>query len=209
MANTKIGKRTIQTVSVVSQNVRGIKNDFRLHELFSYILRFSILAACLQETWRTGNESLQNNNCILFLSGLEEDQQSRRGSQGVGIALSPLGVEAWKAGGCELHDDLGARVIGVRLLLKDSENRDVGVLLISAYAPDSSKSEDDWIDYLDQLDRCIQRKRAKDLLVIGTDMMQMLVWVCRMILKVLLDHLVSVILMRLAVKCEHFSPPII
>ena len=168
MANT-IGKRTIQTVSVVSQNVRGIKNDFRLHELFSYILRFSILAACLQETWRTGNESLQNNNCILFLSGLEEDQQSRRGSQGVGIALSPLGVEAWKAGGCELHDDLGARVIGVRLLLKDSENRDVGVLLISAYAPDSSKSEDDWIDYLDQLDRCIQRKRAKDILVIGTD----------------------------------------
>ena len=169
VAPRKESKRVIKTVSIVSQNTRGIKTDYRLHELFSYILRLNILAACLQETWRTSNESLQNNNCILFLSGLEEDQQSRRGSQGVGIALSPLGVEAWKAGGCELHDDLGARVIGLRLLLKDSEERDVGVLLISAYAPDSSKSEDDWLNYLDQLDSCIQRKHPSDILVIGTD----------------------------------------
>jgi len=79
----------------VSQNVRGIKGEFRLQELFSYFLRFNIIAACLQETWRTGSESLQNSNCILLPSGLEEDQKSRRGSQGVGIALSP---EALKLG---------------------------------------------------------------------------------------------------------------
>ena len=115
-----------------------------MEELFSYILRFGILAACIQETWRSGTESLQNNNCILLLAGLEADQQSRRGSQGVGIALSPQGVEAWGAGGCELHDDLGARVIGVRLLLKDYEGKDIGVLLVSAYTPDSSKSEEIW-----------------------------------------------------------------
>ena len=125
-------KRTIKTVSIVSQNVRGIKSEFRVQELFSHILRFGILAACLQETWRSYTESLQNSNCLLFLSGLKEDQQSRRGSQGVGIVLSPQGVDAWKAGGCELHDDLGARVIAVRLLLKDDEDRDVGVFLISA-----------------------------------------------------------------------------
>ena len=106
---------------------------------------------------------------MLFLSGLEENKQSRRGSQGVGIALSPQGVEAWKAGGCKLHDDLGACVIGVRLLLKDNEGRDVGVLLISAYAPDSSKSEEVWTEYIDLLDICIQRKRTSDILVIGTD----------------------------------------
>ena len=82
VAPRKESKRVIKTVSIVSQNTRGIKTDFRLHELFSYILRLNILAACLQETWRTSNESLQNNNCILLLSGLDEDQQSRRGSQG-------------------------------------------------------------------------------------------------------------------------------
>ena len=52
--------------------------------------------------------------------------------------------------------------------MKDSEERDVGVLLISAYAPDSSKSEEDWLNYLDQLDSCIQRKHPSDILVIGT-----------------------------------------
>ena len=82
VAPRKESKRVIKTVSIVSQNTRGIKTDFRLHELFSYILHLNILAACLQETWRTSNESLQNNNCILLLSGLDEDQQSRRGSQG-------------------------------------------------------------------------------------------------------------------------------
>ena len=162
-------KRTIKTVSIVSQNVRGIKSEFRVQELFSHILRFGILAACLQETWRSDTESLQNSNCLLFLSGLKEDQQSRRGSQGVGIVLSPQGVDAWKAGGCELHDDLGARVIAVRLLLKDDEDRDVGVFLISAYAPDSSKAEEVWTEYIDLLDVCIKRKRTNDILVICTD----------------------------------------
>ena len=131
MISTKKNKRNQKTVSIVSQNVRGLKSDCRLEELFSYILRFGIIAACVQETWRSGIESLENNNCFLLLAGIDEEQQSRRGSQGVGIALSMQGVEAWRAGGCELHNDLGSRVIGVRLLLKDMDNRDVGVLLIS------------------------------------------------------------------------------
>ena len=101
----------MKTVSIVSQNLRGIKSETRIQELFSYILRFSILAACLQETWRSNTESLTNRNCLLFLSGLTDDQQSRRGSQGVGIALSPQGVDAWKSDGCEIHDDLGAHYV--------------------------------------------------------------------------------------------------
>ena len=159
----------MKTVSIVSQNVRGLKNETRLQELFAYILRFSILAACLQETWRNNTESLTNSNCLLFLSGLTEDRQSRRGSQGVGIALSPQGVDAWKAGGCEIHNDLGARVMGVRLLMKDHEGRDIGLLLISAYAPDSSQPEEVWEDYIEKLEVCVQRKRPVDIVIIGTD----------------------------------------
>ena len=87
MKTTKMNKKSVTTISIVSQKVRGgVKSDTRLEELFSYILRFGILAACIQETWWSGTESLQNNNCILLLAGLEDDQQSRRGSQGVGIA---------------------------------------------------------------------------------------------------------------------------
>ena len=95
--------------------------------------------------------------------------QSRRGSQGVGIGLSPKGVEAWRAGGSEVHTDIGPRVIGLRLLMKDFEERDVGVFLISAYAPDSGKSEEVWTEYIDQLEDCISRKHEKDVLIIGTD----------------------------------------
>ena len=119
--------------------------------------------------WWSGIESLENNNCFLLLAGLDDEQQIRCGSQVVGIALSIQGVEAWRAGGCELHNDLGSRVIGVRLLLKDMDNRDVGVLLISAYAPVINASDDIWSEYYEQLDRCIGRKRTDDILVIGTD----------------------------------------
>ena len=162
-------KQKLKTVAIVSQNIRGLKSETRLQEMFSHILRFSILAACFQETWRSGTETLSNSNCLLFLSGLPEDQQSRRGSQGVGIALSPQGVDAWRAGGCELHNDLGARVIAVRLLMKDNEERDVGILLISAYAPDSSYPEEVWDDYIEQLEVCMLRKQHNDILVICSD----------------------------------------
>ena len=58
-------------------------------------------------------------------------------------------------------------MIGVRLLLKDNEGRDVSVLLISEYAPDISKSEDIWAEYIDQLDICIQRKRKMTFLLLA------------------------------------------
>ena len=53
--------------------------------------------------------------------------------------------------------------------MKDFEERDVGVFLISAYAPDSGKSEEVWTEYIDQLEDCISRKHEKDVLIIGTD----------------------------------------
>jgi len=40
--------------------------------------------------------------------------KSRRGEQGVGIALSKSAVAAWKSAGSYVVDDLGARVIAVR-----------------------------------------------------------------------------------------------
>ena len=163
-------KKRKASAKFVSQNVRGLKSDVRLDELFSYIVRMSVLAACIQETWRSDVESLQNEQCLLLLAGLPSNLQAgKRGSQGVGIVLNADGVEAWKAGGCELHNDLGARVIAVRLLLKDDTNRDVAVFLLSAYAPVSSAPDSVRDEYYDQLDECMQRKRHDDILVIGTD----------------------------------------
>lgn len=169
MVSAKANKKTT-SVTFVSQNLRGLKSDVRLDELFSYIVRMGIIAACVQETWRSDIESLQNGQCLLLAAGLEARLQAgKRGSQGVGIVLNTDGVDSWKAGGYELHNDLGARVIAVRLLLRDEANRDVGVFLVSAYAPVSSEPDNIWDEYYDQLDTCIQRRRRDDILVIGTD----------------------------------------
>ena len=65
-------KKKSTSVTFVSQNVRGLKSDTHLDELFSYILCMDNVAACVQETWRSGVESLQNGQCLLLLAGREQ-----------------------------------------------------------------------------------------------------------------------------------------
>ena len=106
----------------------------------------------------------------MITSGLKRgNYKGNRGSQGVGILLSPDGIAAWNAAGMEIHTDLGARLIAIRLLLKDHQKRDVGVFVISAYAPIGNAPEEHWIDYLESLSLCIDRKRKDDILIIGSD----------------------------------------
>ena len=59
--------------------------------------------------------------------------------------------------------------MALRLLFKDSEHRDVGVFLISAYALIGKAPENEWEDYFDKLTICLQRKRNNNIAVIGTD----------------------------------------
>ena len=166
MAKDKKDKR----VEILSQNARGIKTDGRLEELFAVMATSKAIAVCLQETWRHGNEVLEHGQFRMITAGLDQTLlKGKRGSQGVAIALNPDGVSAWKAAGCESHTDLGARVMAVRLLLKDKQSRDVGVFLISAYAPVGNAPDDVWDIFFEQLDRCIARKKREDILVIGTD----------------------------------------
>ena len=90
-------KNKANTETIVSQNVRGLKSETRLDELFAVIKSRNILAACIQETWRSGSEVIEHDECRLITVGLEDIDQCRRGSQGVGIALSAQGADAWKA----------------------------------------------------------------------------------------------------------------
>ena len=41
------------------------------------------------------------------------------------------------------------------LLFKDSQHKDVGVFLISAYAPVGKPPENEWEDYFDKLSTCL------------------------------------------------------
>ena len=93
----------------------------------------------------------------------------KRCSQGVGIALSPPAVAAWVAAGSEQHNDLGARVLAIRLLMTDCCGNDVGLFVISAYAPVGNAAVALWQDFFDKLETCISRKRRDDILLIGAD----------------------------------------
>ena len=163
-------RRKLVTQSVVSQNVRGLKSNDRIDELFYAMLRRKVFAACLQETWRCGVETLKYDNCTLILAGLDPIAvHGNRGYQGVGIALSPEATLAWKDAGSIAHTDLGSRVVAVRLMIKDCQRRDVGLFFISAYAPVGVADQKLWEDFFNNLEQCIARKPHDDILLVGCD----------------------------------------
>ena len=152
----------------VSANVQGMKNDHKCEEIVHAMSTQNIFAATLQETWRSGREQLSLRNYSFILNGPET--QSGRGSTGVGIVLNPLALDAWKAASCELHCDLGLRIIAIRLCLPTVHSSSpIGIFLISCYAPISTDSEESWTSYYSNLLECISRKNNTDLLLIGSD----------------------------------------
>ena len=157
-------------LNIVTQNLRGLKTEERVAEMCHEMGSRNIFAACVQETWRTGREQLEHCQATLLLSGLGSgDGRGNRGSQGVGIVLGADATVAWRAVGSEVHDDLGARVIAARMMVRDSQKRDVGIFLVSAYGPIGAATEEAWDEFLTTLTICCSRKRREDILVIGSD----------------------------------------
>ena len=153
----------------IASNVRGMKSSERIEELCSSINQQNIFAKCIQETWRSDVEVLQHGNCCILGAGLKLDDNSKHGSQGVCIVLSTAACYAWKAAGSEIHNKYVGRVIAVRLLVQDTQCRNLYLFLVSAYAPVGNSDQSIWAEYLRNLDNCINQKRTKDILVIGSD----------------------------------------
>ena len=159
-----VAKKLMKKVCFASQNVRGLKSNTRLEVLFNVLSkRKYVWGACLQETWRIGHEVIDYDDFKLVTVGLEKDSAvtNNRGSQGVGIVLNKDGVAAWKAAGYEKHVNFGARVMALRLLFKDVNNKDVAVFLVSAYAPVGNAPDQEWDVYLDKLSSCMNKKTKR------------------------------------------------
>ena len=112
-------------VSIYSQNARGLKTNSALTEAIEALRRRSGFSAGLHETWRTGLEEIEEDGFVFL--GAAPAVQNGRGSKGVGILLSPLAVAAWRAAGAVVHNDVGPRVIAVRLEVEDSSGRKKGL----------------------------------------------------------------------------------
>ena len=156
-------------LTIWTQNLRGLKSTARLAELFDSFRRRRVFAACVQETWRVDKDDLHDGGCALVSVGLTDAEQSRRGSQGVGVLLSCAGLAAWKKANHEEHRDLGARVMALRLVVRAPDGTEKGLFLVSAYAPIGCSSAGEWEDFFAKLDECCARKRAEDVLLIGLD----------------------------------------
>ena len=98
-----------------------------------------------------GRDTWAQYSVRLLFAGLEVPV-CPRGSQGVGIVLSAAAVESWKAAWAVVHTDLGPSVISVRLLVKDSQRRDLFIYLVSAYAPIGSAAQTEWDQFFDKLE---------------------------------------------------------
>ena len=87
---------------IISQNVRGLKRHEKKDEFSHHLRQRQLFAVLLQETWLTGDETLELEGYTLICSGLQSEKQNRRGSHGVAIALSPQAMTVWGQSGMEI-----------------------------------------------------------------------------------------------------------
>ena len=153
----------------ITQNCRGLKTDARLTELVDIIGCRRAFAVCLQETWRAGNEEPLEEDGFTFV-GAAPAEQTGRGSRGVAIVLSRSAAAAWREAGTHVWR-ISSRVIAVRLLVRDpvKRSKQLGVLLVSGYAPVSTAAEAEWTTYYDDIAAAISHRHVGDVLVLGTD----------------------------------------
>ena len=123
-------KKKFKTVTIVSQNVRGVKSDERIEELCMSMKKHDTFVACIQETWRSDDELFKNDDFLFIGTGLKKNENSRRGSQGVGIILSSTAQTAWIAAGSEIYNSFGSRIIAVRLQVKGNQNREIYLFIV-------------------------------------------------------------------------------
>ena len=95
--NKKEKKMNIKMI--ILQKFCGLRLHEKKDEIFQNLWRRRPFAELLQETWLTGDENLESEGYTLICSGLSTEKQSRRGSQGVAIALSSQSMTVWGKSG--------------------------------------------------------------------------------------------------------------
>ena len=105
---------------IISQNFRGLKRHEKKYEFFHNLRQRRPFAALLQETWLTGDETLESEGYTLICSGIPSEKQSRRGSHGVAIALSSQAMTFWVQSGMEIAQ-VSSQLISIRMMITDHQ----------------------------------------------------------------------------------------
>ena len=153
---------------IISQNFRGLKRHENKYEFFHHLRRRQPFAALIQETWLTGDETLESEGYTLICLGLPSEKQSRRGSHGVAIALSPQAMTVWGQSGMEIAW-VSSRLIAIRMMISDHQNLENDLILISAYAPIGVESDEAWTSFFADYDTALKMCKLNDTLIAGMD----------------------------------------
>ena len=87
---------------IILQIVCCLKRHEKKDEFFHKLRQRLPFDALLQETWLTGDETLESEGYTLVFSGLSSEKQSCRGSQAVATALSSQAMIVWGQIGMEI-----------------------------------------------------------------------------------------------------------
>ena len=156
----------------LTHNVRGLKSDsVRFDGYVEWARKKDVFVASLQETWMDGEavmEGMADYPGWTFLHHGLKNKVCKRGSQGVGILLSPVATAAWTEAGTQVNT-FGPRVVSTRLRVKDDYGRPLMLYVVSAYAPLASAPQVERDRYFNDLQKCYDACNEREVLILGTD----------------------------------------
>jgi len=162
-------RRKIPWLKMIAQNAQGMSSIVKLQAIVNNFEKRNFFAAFISETWREGDEKLKQNHTYIYGSA-EATKSCNRGAKGVAIMLSTQAEEARKA--ANLYGPsifcISPRVMAVRLELKKGKEN-MMIFLVSVYAPNSSHTEEDWEEFYEDVDRCMDKADEDDIIVVGGD----------------------------------------
>eukprot|EP00957_Ditylum_brightwellii_P080712 6138582-Ditylum_brightwellii.AAC.1 len=77
-------------------------------------------------------------------------------------------MAAWGQSGMELVY-ISACIIALHMIVINSKNKDIGLVLISAYAPLGSQSEEDWTSFFNSDDKALQLCKRDNVIITRMD----------------------------------------
>ena len=183
--NDPLNKISLETVSLISQNVMGWRNSLKFESCIQMMLDQNIDAMCVQETWDLDNYVKTVREFLVIHHNVSDNNWKKKKKQGgprkgVAIILSPYFKEAYARAGSpkpittEENSEFEGRFIGISLLFPSKtpqgntlESKPTKLFIASIYHP---WEPDDYDDFNSTASTLLSRVPDNSIKIIGHDL---------------------------------------